>query len=152
MSSFLLSVHPSIINTPLAFEFWRGEAPQLISEIGQSFTKPGTNGHGLRKLGKWGIPFTCTLESHWPSYHLAIAALQVYARVPYSGPVQVVYNNIAWNLAKTAVTVEGVRLSNESHSRILQLGPNYAYAGAGILITEWKMTAISTEVTSGGVT
>jgi len=145
MSSFLLSVHPTISSEPLAFEFWRGEAPQLISEIGQSFTKPGKDGHGLRKLGKWGIPFTCTLESHWASYAIALAALPIYARVPYSGPVQVVYNDIAWNLAKVAVTVEGVRFVNESHARILQIGPNYSYAGAGILITEWQMTAISTE-------
>jgi len=145
MSAFLLSVHPTISSVPLAFEFWRGDAPQVIHEIGQQFTKPGKDGHGERKLGKWGMPFTATLESHWATYATAIAALQTYARVPYSGVVQVVYNGLPWSAFKIGLTVQSVKLSNESHARILQLGPGYAYAGAGILITDWQFTPISTE-------
>jgi len=143
MSSFLLSVHPSINPTPLAFEFWRGEAPQLIHERLQQFTKPGTDGHGERKLGKWGAPISVQLESHFTSYALAIAALQVYYRVPGS-TVQVTYNDLPWNAFKISFTVQSVTFENESHSRILQIGPSYAYSSAGILLTRWQMTPFST--------
>lgn len=145
MSSFLLSVHPTISATPLAFEFWRGEAPQLIHERLQQFTKPGRDGHGERMLGKWGVPIAVQLESHFQSYALAMAALQTYYRVPGSGLVQVVYNDVAWSAFKIAFTVQAVSLSGDTHARVLQIGPNYAYSSAGILRTDWQMTAVDVE-------
>lgn len=144
MAAFLLSVHPSINPTPLEFEFWRGEAPQLIHERVQQFTKPGTNGHGERLLGQWGVPVSVQLESHFSSYTLAIAALQTYFRVPGSGVIQVVYNSLPWSAFKLGFTVQSVTLDNESHARILQMGPSYSYANAGILLTRWQMTAVNT--------
>lgn len=143
MSSFLISVHPSIITTPLAFEFWRGEAPQFVREHLQQFTKPGKDGHGERKLGAWGVPITCQLESHWPSYAQALAAMQIYNRVIGSGVVQVVYNNVPFSAAGIGFTVQDIALESDTHSRILQIGPDYAYSGAGILRTRWQMTAIN---------
>lgn len=122
------------------FEFWRGTPPPLIGQNVSVHTRAGADGVGEQKLGKWHEPIVCQLESHFPSYLLALNTLPLYFALRGAGLVDVIYNLVNWQAFNVRFYVDRVEFVR-CQSAVRLIGPNYNYASGAKLITEWTLTA-----------
>lgn len=124
------------------FEFWRGTPPPLPQYQISQHTRPGINGIGEQRVGRWHAPISATLVSHWSSYVNAMAVIDNYVALTGSGLVVVSYNSINWFGAYgIKFLVDGVEFV-DCQARVRLIGPGYDYLGGAELITQWTLTPV----------
>lgn len=125
------------------FEFWHGPPPGLAYEHGSSFNRPGADGVGQQRLGKWGDQFEVELVSWWNSYQSALQAIPLMQSIVRTGWVLVTYNSV--NYFYEFAHGYFVDVVEPLHcQKVLRLvGPGINLINGAELITRFTMTPYS---------
>ena len=128
------------------FDFvnWEGPPPVIVQEQGATFHRPGADGVGVQKIGRWADPFNVTLTRWDTSFSRALWTAQIITNtLPNSGPKRVRYEGIDMHAApfRTTYLIDFVNVvSCERLVRQFNSSAGINYAGGGELIVELTMT------------
>lgn len=126
-----------------AFEFWEGPPPLLVQEQGSAFTRPGADGVGQQKLGKWCESFEATLTGWAASYGDALRAIPQLLGLVRVGHVRVIYNDVDYETVfQHRYFVDAVHPVN-CQSVVRQYGPSINRTNAGELVVRFVLTPFS---------
>lgn len=122
------------------FEFWRGPAPGLTYEHGSTFTRPGADGVGQQRLGRWGDTFEVELVGWASSYRVALDVIPAMHAIVRTGWVTVVYNDVNYaSVYGHAYFVD--RVEPVHCQKVLRLvGPNINSVNGAELTVRFTMT------------
>lgn len=139
MSAYRIVASNGVLN----FELWRGPPPGLVHERVQGHTRPGADGVGQQKLGRYGVPFEATLTADFNSHAKALATIPLLQSLIGAGPIKLVYDTIDYAARfRTAYLVdEAEPLSCKAHVRLR--GPGYNYAPGSRLVVRVVMTPVA---------
>lgn len=124
------------------FEFWRGSPPPFPQYQISQHTRPGINGIGEQRVGRWHPAINAQLVSHWSSYANAIAILDNYAALVGAGLVVVAYNSINWNAAFGIQFLVDRMEFVSCQTNVRLIGPGYDFPAGAELITDWTLTPV----------
>lgn len=125
-----------------SFQFWRGEPPKTVRYEGSSFTRTGVDGTGKVRTGKRGQQFQVVTDEDLITSLAARALVPLYAKLPFSGPVRVVWEGVDYATVFSHLYLidDAEVLSIRTMPRLI--GPSYDYLGGARISVRWTMTPL----------
>jgi len=121
------------------FEYWDGPPPSVPSKKMLSYNRAGAVNVSLQYVGKWSDPFEVTLTSHYSSLTNAVAGYNLMLQVIATGWLAVKYADQNYtglfSVGYHALDIQQTDLRKAAYL----IGPGYAYANGGRLVTRWTL-------------